>query len=83
MAVTIGNYEFIAKEEIGGAGCHKCFYEHEPDAVCKNVGRDIKPQLDENLFHPAFGGCGLRNHILIQDTPHDLLTYLEEKLNDD
>ena len=83
MVVTIGDYELVVKEELGGAGCHKCFYCNEPDAVCKMVHNDIKHQVDESLFNPRFGGCGLKHHILIRNTPQDLLTYLEEKLNDD
>jgi hypothetical protein len=87
MVVTIGNYELLVKEEIDGSehhhGCSGCFYEHEEDAVCRDVGDDIEPQLDASLFHPVFGGCGLRNSILIPNTPQDILTYLQEKLSND
>lgn len=86
MVVTIGNYELLVKDEIDGGeshhGCRGCFYEHEPDEVCVDVGDDIEPQLDESMFHSLFGGCGLRNSILIQDTPQSILTYLQEKLKD-
>jgi hypothetical protein len=87
MVVTIGNYEFLVKEEHisfdGHHSCSGCFYENEPNAVCTDVGDDLEPQLDESMFHPIFGGCGLRNSILIPNTTEGLLTYLEEKLNHD
>lgn len=81
MVVTIGNYEFLVKESYDG--CQGCFYSKEPVSVCDHVRSDIGYQLTDEHISVALGGCRLRNSILIQNRPQDVLTYLEEKLNND
>lgn len=79
MVVRVGEYEFLVKESYDM--CHGCFYENEPVAVCQDVRGDIEPQLDSSLFHGIYGGCRLEKHILIRNTPQDVLTYLQEILS--
>jgi len=80
LRLKVGDYtaDYWIKDEIS-KGCEGCSFYKDPIGVCNHIGGGLPQEL---LDRDAYGGCGLADHVLVENDAQALLKYLAVSIND-
>ena len=79
MIVTVDNEEYLVKENYDG--CDGCAFRNEPHRVCDNEVELAVNEKFSDLQEPNLGGCRMVRHVLVENTPENVLKYLIKNEN--